>query len=268
MFVCSVSTLIFNGNPLLRYDGYYILADLTEIPNLRQKASTILTRKLGAWCLGLEEPEDPFLPQRNQIFFAIYSVASAVYTWFVTFSILWFLYKVFEPYRLEIIGQIIGLAAIVGLVVRPLWSLWKYFRVPGRMEQVEQKRFRITVAVVAAVVLFVLFVPLPYRVFCSLDVEARDAKTVYVEVPGTLTAVYVQPGEHVKKGEVARRIGKLRSASEHCRIDRAGATNWRSQLESLMRERYPRRAGRRRSAARAGIARRDRRAASRQARPT
>jgi putative peptide zinc metalloprotease protein len=237
MFVCSVSTLIFNGNPLLRYDGYYILADLTEIPNLRQKASTILTRKLGAWCLGLEEPEDPFLPQRNQVFFAIYSVASSVYTWFVTFSILWFLYKVFEPYRLEIIGQIIGLVAIVGLVVRPLWSLWKYFRVPGRMEQVEKKPFRITLAVVAAVAAFVLFVPLPYRVFCSLNVEARDAKTVYVEVPGTLKAVYVRPGDHVKKGKV---LAELENYDLEVSISelQGRRDQLQSQLDSLMRERF------------------------------
>jgi len=237
MFVCSVSTLIFNGNPLLRYDGYYILADITEIPNLRQKASTILTRKLGAWCLGLEEPEDPFLPQRNQVFFAIYSVASSVYTWFVTFSILWFLYKVFEPYRLEIIGQMIGLVAIVGLVVRPLWSLWKYFRVPGRMEQVEKKRFRITAAVVAAVLLFVLFVPLPYRVFCSLDVEARDAKTVYVEVPGTLKAVFVRPGQHVKKGDP---IAELENYDLQVSISelQGRRDQLQSQLDSLMRERF------------------------------
>ena len=69
MFVCSVSTVMFNANPLLRYDGYYILSDLTEIPNLRQKATSILNRKLADWCLGLEEPDDPFLPQRNQVFF-------------------------------------------------------------------------------------------------------------------------------------------------------------------------------------------------------
>ena len=87
MFVCSVSTVIFNANPLLRYDGYYILADLMEIPNLRQKATTILSRKMGEWCLGLEPPEDPFLPQRNQVFFALYSVAAAVYRWVVVLSI-------------------------------------------------------------------------------------------------------------------------------------------------------------------------------------
>ena len=45
---------MFNANPLLRYDGYYILADITEIPNLRQKATTILSRKMGEWFLGLE----------------------------------------------------------------------------------------------------------------------------------------------------------------------------------------------------------------------
>jgi len=81
MFVSSVSTIMFNANPLLRYDGYYILADLVEIPNLRQKSSSILQRKLGAWFLGLEEPDDPFLPQRNQFFFALYTVAAAIYRW-------------------------------------------------------------------------------------------------------------------------------------------------------------------------------------------
>src|SRR5690606_32747297 len=133
MFVCSVSTILFNGNPLLRYDGYYILSDIIEIPNLRQKASDILARKMGHWCLGIEPPDDPFLPQRNQGFFALYSVAAAVYRWIVTFSILWFLYKIWEPYRLEVIGQMIGLAALYTLAVQPLWKVGKFFYVPGRV---------------------------------------------------------------------------------------------------------------------------------------
>ncbi len=237
MFVCSVSTVIFNANPLLRYDGYYILADLSEIPNLRQKATTILSRKLGSWCLGLEEPDDPFLPQRNQIFFALYSVASAAYSWFITFSILWFLYRVFEPYRLEIIGQIIGLAAIGGLVVRPLWKLWQYFRVPGRLEQVKKERVRITLAVVAAVVLAVLFLPFPYRILSSLEVEARDAKMVYVEVPGKLAKVRVRPGDHVKQGEVLATLENMDLQISVAELV-AKRDELRAQLESLRRERH------------------------------
>jgi putative peptide zinc metalloprotease protein len=237
MFVCSVSTIMFNGNPLLRYDGYYILSDLTEIPNLRQKATTILSRKLGSWCLGLEEPDDPFLPQRNQIFFALYSVASSVYSWFVTLSILWFLQKVFEPYGLQIIGQLIGLAAIGGLVVRPLWQLLQYFRVPGRMEQIDKSRFKITLCVAAGVLVFILFVPLPYRIFCSVDVEARDAETVYVEVPGTLVELLVKPGQAVEKGQLLARLDnvdlRLSVADLKGRHDQL-----QSQLDSLLRERY------------------------------
>ena len=97
MFISSVSTILFNANPLLRYDGYYIVSDLVEIPNLRQKATSILSRKMGEWFLGLEPPEDPFLPERNQMFFALYTVAAVIYRWFIMASILFFLYKVFEP---------------------------------------------------------------------------------------------------------------------------------------------------------------------------
>ena len=113
MFVCSVSTVMFNANPLLRYDGYYILSDVLEIPNLRQKASTILNRKLGSWCLGLEEPDDPFLPKRKQLLFAMFTVASAIYRWVVVLSILYFLNQVFEPYGLKAIGQLIAMGALL-----------------------------------------------------------------------------------------------------------------------------------------------------------
>lgn len=199
MFVCSVSTLMFNSNPLLRYDGYYILADLVEIPNLRQKASDILNRKLGYWCLGLEQPDDPFLPERNQIFFALYSVAAAIYRWVVVFSILWFLYEIWKPYRLEIIGQIIGVASIYGLAVQPLWKLGKFFYVPGRLEKVKKGRMYATLGVLAAAAAAVLFIPLPHRVYCTLEIQPREAKSIYVSVPGELEDVFVKPGDQVEQ---------------------------------------------------------------------
>jgi putative peptide zinc metalloprotease protein len=201
MFVCSVSTVVFNGNPLLRYDGYYILADILEIPNLRQKATTILSRKLGSWCLGLEEPDDPFLPQRNQALFMIYSVAASVYSWVVMFSILFFLFKVFQPYRLEVIGQIIATASIASLIGRPLWSVAKFFYVPGRLEEVKKPRFYLTLAVVLALLAAIIFVPLPYHVFCPLEIQPRGAAPVYIEVGGQLDTVYVKAGQHVNAGD-------------------------------------------------------------------
>src|SRR5215471_5301219 len=195
MFVCSVSTVVFNGNPLLRYDGYYILSDLLEIPNLRQKATTILNRKMGAWFLGLEEPDDPFLPKRNQLLFAVYSIAASVYSWVVMFSILFFLFRVFQPYRLEIFGQIIATAAIASLIGRPLWSVGKFFYIPGRLEEVKKPRLYATLAVVAVILAAFLFLPLPYHVFCPLEVQPYRADEVYVgEVGGQLQQIHVKAG--------------------------------------------------------------------------
>ncbi|MHB1033266.1 MAG: hemolysin D [Pirellulales bacterium] len=237
IFVCSVSTVLFNGNPLLRYDGYYILADIMEIPNLRQKSSTILSRKLGAWCLGLEEHEDPFLPKRNQIFFALYTVASAIYRWIVVFSILFFLYKIFEPYGLKVVGQAIAMAGLVGLVFQPLWKLGKFFYVPGRIENVKKPRMYATLGILATLVLAFLFVPLPYRVICMLEIKPRDALPVYVDVAGKLDRIDVQPGQRVTKGATLGELSNLdvNLAVEALKLQR---DQYKAQLESLERQRF------------------------------
>ena len=64
MFICSVSTLLFNGNPLLRFDGYYILMDLIEIPNLRQKSTEVLKRFLVQLVPGHRTAGEP-VPARS-----------------------------------------------------------------------------------------------------------------------------------------------------------------------------------------------------------
>ncbi len=234
MFICSVSTVLFNANPLLRYDGYYILSDILEIPNLRPKASKILNRKLGKWCLGLEERDDPFLPKRKQWLFAIYTVASAIYRWVVVLSILYFLNKVFEPYGLKILGQLIALGAVYGLAIQPLWKLFKFFKVPGRLSEVKRWRMYATIVVIAAVITAVLFIPLPSHVYCSLEVQARDAETVYAEVDGILEAVYVEPGDQVEEGQL---LAQLRNTDVDISIaDLEGQERiYQAQLDGLRR---------------------------------
>jgi putative peptide zinc metalloprotease protein len=214
MFVCSVSTVMFNANPLLRYDGYYILSDIMEIPNLRQKSSSILNRKLGAWCLGLEEPDDPFLPQRNQMFFALYTVAAAAYRWVILFGIIFFLYKVFEPYGLKVLSQMLAIVSIVSLVATPLWKMGKFFYVPGRLDKVKRTNVNVTLAILTAVGLFIVFCPLPYRVLCTLEIKPRGADPIYAKVPGILEQINVKPGQQVKTGAVLGRLSNVDLALE------------------------------------------------------
>ena len=199
--VTSVSTLLFNANPLLRYDGYYILADLLEIPNLRQKASTIFQRTMGDWCLGITAPPDPFLPARHKWLFIIYSVAAVAYRWLITLSIFWFVYRLFEPYGMKILGQLIAGVAVWGLLGAPLVNLYKYFSVPGRWMSVKMHRLAITAGIVGVLLAAILLIPLPHYVHCCFSIQPRDVENVFVDVAGVVTAVHVQPNQYVSVGE-------------------------------------------------------------------
>lgn len=194
MFVCSVSTLLFNANPLMRYDGYYILADLAEIPNLRQKGQTALERKAAKWLLGIEAPEDPFLPQRQQWLFAGYTVASACYGWIVSFSIFWFLYSVLEPYGLQVFGKMLAVAMVLSMFCIPLYRAWKFFSQPGRLETMNRWQAVLSLSAIVAGVTFLLLVPLPYYVCCSVQIQPRGATSVYVDVPGEIQRVHIASG--------------------------------------------------------------------------
>lgn len=201
IFVSSVSTLLFNANPLLRYDGYYILADLLEIPNLRSKATSILQRTCGALLLGIEAKPDPFLPSRNQWLFGLYSVAAASYRWLITFSIFWFVYRALEPYGFKIIGQMIALTAIYGLLGIPLVKLYKFFSVPGRFGTVKPIRATISAIVMAFLLGAILLIPIPHYVYCSFYVTAAKAHNLFVDVPGTLSEIHVQPNQMVHEDQ-------------------------------------------------------------------
>ena len=201
MFVCSISTVVFNGNPLLRYDGYYILSDILEIPNLGQKSTSVLSRFMGWLCLGLEMQDDPFLPRQNRFLFGLYAVSSFCYRWLVVLSILLFMNAAFKPYRLEVVGRFLGAMSLWGLFGMPMWKLGKFFWTPGRTDMVKKSHLYPSLAVVGAILLALAYVPLPHRVHAPFELVPHEAKSVFVEIAGVLEDVKVKPGEKIKEGD-------------------------------------------------------------------
>lgn len=201
IFVCSVSAVIFNANPLLRYDGYYILSDLLEIPNLRAKSTRVLQNFFARLCLGLQPTADPFLPRRHRWLFALYSVAAALYRWVITFSIFWFVYNIFEPWGFKIIGQAIAMMAIYGLIGMPLIQAWRFFSTPGRMTSVKQTRLALSVATIAVILAGIALIPLPHHVYCHFRLVPADAVNIYAKVPGMLVEIYALPNQPVVAGQ-------------------------------------------------------------------
>ena len=140
MFICSVNTILFNANPLLRYDGYYVMADWLEIPNLRIKSTQFFGYLIQEKVLGLEIPVQSYLPRSRRILFVTYAMASYVYRWFVTFAILWFLSQVLKPYKLESVSYLLAAGALVPLVGMPFYQIVKFLRTPGRLRKVKKAR--------------------------------------------------------------------------------------------------------------------------------
>lgn len=208
MFVCSVSTLMFNANPLMRYDGYYILCDLLEIPNLRQKAGSLVRSKAAAWLLGVKESIDPFLPARGRIWFALFCLASTLYGWFVTFSVLWFLTQIFKPYGLAVIGQGLAVVSLALMALMPLVRLWQSFQVPGRRQRMKPSRLLISSALAAGAVASIVCVPLPHYIATPVLLQPRGAEAVYVEVPGEIAEVWLDRGP-VQAGQPLARLTNI-----------------------------------------------------------
>ena len=207
MFLSSISTIVFNINPLLRYDGYYILSDLLEIPNLRQKATKIMSQKASEWFLGMESQEDPFLPKRNQFWFAMYTVGAVCYRWVVMASILFFVYRFFDSYGLKVVAQVIAAMSLYGLLVMPLWKIAKFFWVPGRIYKVKKSHFYPSLAGVLALVAVFLFVPFPYSIYspATLELRSDESTTQNVLAPksgGVLKEICVTEGQYVEKGQL------------------------------------------------------------------
>ncbi|MFM1905087.1 MAG: hypothetical protein RLZZ440_2987 [Planctomycetota bacterium] len=237
MFVSSVSTILFNANPLLRYDGYYILSDVLEIPNLRQKANSILGRIASHWCLGIKQPEDPFLPQRKLGWFALYAVASSLYGWFVSLSIFLFVWNVFKPYRLEVLGQVLAGAALWGLVIRPMQGMIKFLSVPGRRDEVKAVNLAATIAVAGLLAAAIALIPLPQRVWCPAELRPRGEETVYVSVAGRLEEILVKPDEEVSRGQKLAVLSSLELDLEIAELE-GRMQQSESRLASLQRERF------------------------------
>ena len=231
MFVCSVNTLLFNGNPLLRYDGYFIMSDIVEVPNLAQQSRALVGRALARFFLGIELPRDRSLPERKRALVATYGVASTVYRWFVVIGILWFCYRFLKPYRLELLAQALAFTVVVTLLAVPVWKLATLLQDPGWRRRIDRARAFVTCGLLAAALVAVSMIPLPFRVNVPVVLQPEDAHRVYVVVPGTLVEA-VPVGQSVDNGQELARLVNLDVREEIAELI-GNRNEQRLQLENL-----------------------------------
>ena len=206
VFLSSVTTIVFNANPLLRYDGYYILSDFLEVPNLSRKANLAFFSRARQWVLGMKPVPDHQLPPRNPGLVACYAVLAFLYRIFIMVCIMWFVMQVLKPYGLQSISHVFIGMSLVGLVVLPMIKLVKFFTFPGRTREVKPVRFWTSCALAATLTLLFCFFPLPHYVWTDLIVRPVDAQNLVLTQEGLLKEIRYQPGDQVEAGETIATI--------------------------------------------------------------
>ena len=195
MLVAGVSTLIFNGNPLLRYDAYYILADLAELPNLGAQSARYWGYLIKRHGLRLRDEVSPAHTRSERVWFGVYGLASAVYRVFVTLAI-----ALFIGTRFFFIGVLLALWAVAMMVGAPLVkSLKSLDAVPAVRERRGLIYGRLGAALALLLVLL-LAVPMPSRTRSEGVVWLPDHAIVRAGAPGFLRAFDTDPGALVQPG--------------------------------------------------------------------
>ncbi len=212
-FVSTVTTVIFNANPLMRFDGYYMMSDLLEIPNLRQKADKHLRDTFAWYCLGIESQRDPFMPETGKFWFIIYALSAALYRWFIMFGITLFLYTVLKPYDLQSIGITLAVVSIASFFGGIVFNIYKIIAAP-RAEPMNYFKVSATLTVAAALILGILLIPVPMHFEAPFIIEGYDVREVRTTGSGRLEKVYVEPGQHVVKGQKLANIVNIEKQDE------------------------------------------------------
>ena len=195
MFIAGVSTLVINGNPLLRYDAYYILSDLIEIPNLAQRGQKYGVYLWDRYVFGVRDldPVQETAPEKRWL--AAYTPLAWCYRMFVTFSI-----AIFVAGEFFIFGVVLAVWGVFTAVVVPLWKGYRHVVASPVLQRRRAQAINISLGLTASVCVFALACPLPQSTQAVGVVWLPDQSMLRAGGNGFFQRWLVPPGTAVVKG--------------------------------------------------------------------
>ena len=194
MLIAGVSTVFFNANPLLRYDGYYILSDLIQIPNLRNRAQQYLAHLVETRLFGLRLTEIE-ASRGEKRWFAFFAVASFLYRTFVMLAI-----ALFIASKYMVIGVLLALWALVASFVIPLGKGVAYLAAHARLRRNRARALGVSAALVGTAAALLFAVPFPLWIGAEGVVWVPDDAMVRAGADGFVSQVAATPGSFVQRG--------------------------------------------------------------------
>jgi putative peptide zinc metalloprotease protein len=179
MLIGGVSSLFFNGNPLLKYDGYYVLADAIDIPNLLQRSAKYWGYLCQRYLFSLKQITSPAYTSLESAWFIVYGILSTTYR----MALLWFII-VYVTDKFFAIGVVLALWMVITQVLLPLFNMLRFI---AASPSLQKKRYRVigSCSVLLAILMMLIFiVPFPCYTLAEGIVWVPDNAQLKAESDG------------------------------------------------------------------------------------
>ncbi len=228
MLIAGISTLLFNGNPLLRFDAYYVLSDFLEIPNLSQRSNQYIGYLCQRYLLAVEDVESPASAAGEPVWLFVYGIASFLYRIFISARII-----LFVAGKFFFIGVFLAVWAGFGLLITPMFRIINFLFKDARMKR---RRIRLLLVIVLPLVLLISALslyPVPLYTGCEGVTLAPEESHVYAGVDGFIKTILINDGEQVAKDTVLLQLINPHLEAQ-IRIYQAQLEEYRSRYKQIL----------------------------------
>lgn len=229
MSIGGVSTIMFNGNPLMRFDGYYILCDLLELPNLAPRSQRLWSFIGQRYLLQNKDASPPQMVSGEKFWLLLYSPLSWIYRIVVSlFIIKWIAAK----------SALLGLIAIgwmaFSLIAVPLWKILAALSTPRLPSQKRGKSFIAITAIVFILVIGVFQVPLPSSTTTEGLIWMPEQAQIRIPNDGQIVEIIAKDGRYVERGTPLIVLTDLVMIAEKKRLEAKIDAAQSTQLGNLL----------------------------------
>ncbi|MCP3883600.1 MAG: HlyD family efflux transporter periplasmic adaptor subunit [Sulfitobacter sp.] len=196
MVIAGVSTLLFNANPLIRFDGYYILSDLIEIPNLGTRSTRYIGYLIQKYLFGIADVKSPANAPGERAWFVGYGISSLIYRLFLISFIVFLLAD-----KYFIIGVILAIWAVIMMAVMPVYKQINYLMTSKRLKG-KRTRAIVTTITMVGILIGVTLIPVPFATIVEGVVWTDRESRVRMNSQGFVKEMSIRSGERVEAGQV------------------------------------------------------------------
>jgi len=201
MLISGISTVLFNGNPLLRFDAYYVLSDLVEIPNLGQRSADEVAYLAKRYLFGIRNITSPAWSRGEAVWLAAYAVLSFSYRLFVLLAI-----SLLVTSRYLFIGGFVAAWSLYTTLLNPVVKAAGAPMRDARLRPARRRIYAIAAGLGALLLLLLFTVPLPYSTRAEGLVWVEDQAILRAGDSGFVSQIVARPGSTVHKGQLLLRL--------------------------------------------------------------